>query len=149
MHLLVAVDGSDEAERALDYAATICRALDGSMTVVHAVDPGVLEFGGNEPISTLSDVDDRLLLEGLEDAEERGLDVLEDAEKAAEELGIEVATELLYGDPVQAIGEYADETGADGIYVGHRGRTERAERLVGSVAKDLVERATVPVTVVR
>jgi len=39
--------------------------------------------------------------------------------------------------------------GVDPIYLGHRGRLERVKRVLGSVAKMIVERATVPVTVVR
>ena len=58
-------------------------------------------------------------------------------------------TELLYGDPVRAITDYATEAGFDAIVVGHRGRSERAESMVGSVARGIVNQATVPVTVVR
>ncbi len=39
MDLLVAVDGSQEAESALAYATDIADAMDGSITAVHDVDP--------------------------------------------------------------------------------------------------------------
>lgn len=149
MKFLVATDGSTEAKRALAYATDICDAMGGSITVVHAVDPEVYDEGGTEPISGLSDADRRLIIENVEDAEERGIDLLEDAAAFARELGHDVETELLYGDPVLEITDYATEGGFDTIFVGHRGRSERTERMVGSVAKDVVERATGPVTVVR
>ena len=38
---------------------------------------------------------------------------------------------------------------ADAVFVGHRGLSERRETMVGSVAKQFVERADRPVTVVR
>ncbi|WIV66625.1 universal stress protein [Natrialbaceae archaeon AArc-T1-2] len=147
MDYLVAVDGSEEAKNALAYATDVADAMDGSITVVHAVDPAVYEEGASEPISGLADAEGRLVIESVDDAEERALAILEDAERVTQELGATVETELLYGQPVSAITDYAE--GFDAIFVGHRGRSERTDLLVGSVAKSIVERATVPVTVVR
>lgn len=149
MQFLVAVDGSEESENALAYAADIADAMDGSITVVHAVDPTVHDEGGSEPTVSLWDADQRLVLESIEDAEQRGLDLLEDVSAFADELGHDVEIELLYGNPVVEITDLAEDEGFDTIYVGHRGRSERAGLMLGSVAKSLVERATVPVTVVR
>ncbi|MEF8778560.1 MAG: universal stress protein [Natronomonas sp.] len=144
MRLLVAADGSQEADEALAYATDIADATNGSITVVYAVDPDVYEQGGNQPIASLSDADQRLLLESVEDAESRGMEVLDDAKNLAEELGHDVQTEILYGDPVTEITDYAREMDFDAI----RGRSERTDLMLGSVAKEIVERATVPVTVV-
>jgi nucleotide-binding universal stress UspA family protein len=149
MELLVAVDGSREAEEALAYATDIADAMDGSITLAYAVDPDVYEVRGSEPIENPSDADRRLLIESVEDAENRGLKILDEAMDLAEELGQNVETELLYGDPVVEISDYAEEADFDAIFVGHRGRSEHTDRLLGSVAKEIVERATVPVTVVR
>lgn len=147
MDLLVAVDGSEESMEALAYATDIADAMNGSITAVYAVDPTVFDEGGVEPISSFSDADQRLILESIEDTEQRGLDVLEDAVSLADELGHEIEGELVYGDPVEEIADYAEEF--DAVFVGHHGRSERTELMLGSVAKQLVERAPVPVTVVR
>lgn len=149
MKFLVATDGSEEADEALAYATDISDAMGGSITVVHAVDPTVYEEREGEPISGPSDADRRLIIENIEDAEDRGLDILDDATEFAENLGHEVETELLYGDPVSEITDYAEEKDFDTIFVGHRGRSEHTERILGSVAKEMVERATIPVTIVR
>jgi nucleotide-binding universal stress UspA family protein len=149
MKLLVAVDGSQEAEAALAYATDIADATAGSITLAYAVDPNVYEVRGSEPVTDLSDADRRLVLEGVENAESRGLNVLDEASDFAAELGRDVETKLLHGDPVVEIADHAEEAGFDAIVVGHRGRSEHEDRLLGSVAKELVERATVPVTVVR
>jgi nucleotide-binding universal stress UspA family protein len=149
MKFLVAADGSREADDALAYAIEIADAVDASVTVAYAVDPSVYDEGGSDPIATLSDADERLVVESVEDAEEHGLDVLEEAAESAADRGRDVETELLYGDPVETLTDFADDEGFDAIYIGHRGRSERTGLLLGSVAKDVVERATVPVTVVR
>ena len=149
MNFIVAVDGSEPAERALDHALTIVEPLGAHVTVVHSVEPHVLVEGGEEPVSGVAGAGDRIFAESLEDAEVRAEEVLEAAAERARDAGVEATTELLYGDPVESIPEYAKDAAADGIFVGHRGLDERYEGLVGSVAKELVERATCPVTVVR
>jgi nucleotide-binding universal stress UspA family protein len=148
MRFLVAVDGSEEADEALAYAAEMADAVGASITLAFAVDPSVSTEGGSDPIVGLSDADERLVVESVEDAESHGLDVLEAAADRAGELGHDVGTELLYGDPVEVLTAFADDEGFGAIYVGHRDRSGRTGLLLGSVAKDVVERATVPVTVV-
>lgn len=149
MKFLVAVDGSTESNRALDHAVTVASAADGHLTVVHSVDPDVYDTGGSEPITDLSDVDRRLVIESVADAEDRGGRLLEEARERASEQGVSVDSELLYGNPVATIPEFAASEGYDGVVVGHRGLSEAHERMLGSVAKGIVERSSVPVTVVR
>ena len=148
MNLLVAVDGSDESYRALEYAANIARAVDGSITLAHAVEPDVYDTGGDEPRST-AERRDRLIVDTVDAAEARGQEILAEAVETAETLGVDASAELLYGDPVVEITDYADREGYETIYVGHRGLSGRAAQVLGSVARDIVERTTVPVTVIR
>lgn len=152
MDILVAVDGSKQSDRALAYALELTDADPEtdrvSFTVVHAVDPQVFDEGGVEPVSGLSDAERRLVIESVEDAEARGFDVLEEAAAFAAEGGLEVRTELLYGDPVAVISEFVADEGYDGVFVGHRGLSEAHERVLGSVAKGILQRVDVPVTVV-
>ncbi|WP_254765796.1 universal stress protein [Salinilacihabitans rarus] len=149
MELLVAVDRSEESRNALEYALDLAAAFEANLTVVHSVDPAVYDRGGSAPVADVPDADERLVLENVADAEERGERLLEEAAEEAADRGVEAGTELLYGDPVETISGYADEGAVDGIVVGHRGHSGRARELLGSVARGLVEEATVPVTVVR
>jgi nucleotide-binding universal stress UspA family protein len=151
MRFMVAVDGSPESERALAYALDLGAELTArpAVVVAHAVDPDVYLESGFEPIADLADAEDRLIVESVENAEDRGAAILEDAAAIAEDRGVDVATELCYGDPVEAIPDLAATEGVDGIFLGHRSQSERATRYLGSVARGVLERATVPVTVVR
>ena len=149
MRFVVAVDGSDAADRALDHAVEMTLAVDGELTVVYSVDPDVYDTGGPDPQGDRSEAERRLIVEDVEDAEARGEEVVEDAADRATEAGLDVETELLYGAPVETVASFATTEGYDGVFVGHRGLSEREERVLGSVAKGLVERASVPVTVVR
>jgi nucleotide-binding universal stress UspA family protein len=148
MRLLVGIDGSETGIKALRYALRVAGATDGAVTVAYSVDPEAYSTGGGVPVSA-DDTDRRLVLEPEADAERRGTEALDEAVDFARKHGAEVTTELLYGDPVTELADYASDNAFDGIVVGHRGLSKRTERVVGSVAKGLVSGATVPVTVVR
>jgi len=141
---LVATDGSAVSDTAVEHAAVEASVRDASFEIVHVLIPET-EFVGGE-----------IVLAGDEAATEQGEQTLEQASRVAREAagehgdgGIEIRTELLTGRPAEAITEYADRRGAAGVYVGHRGLSDRRERVVGSVAKSVVDKATVPVTVVK
>lgn len=94
-----------------------------------------------------------LILPGEEAAVEAGEDILSNARRLADEAvgdeSIDIETQLLTGRPADAITGYAREQPVDAIYVGHRGLSEEREQVVGSVAKSVVDKANVPVTVIR
>lgn len=143
MRYVVATDGSDESDDAVEYAAIQAAAFDATLEVVHVLTPET-EFINGELVLP---GDDQSI-----DLGERALDRARDlAMEAAEEHGgdVTVETELLAGRPAERIAAYADETGADAIFVGHRGLSEEHEQVVGSVAKSVVGKANVPVTVIR
>jgi nucleotide-binding universal stress UspA family protein len=148
MKFVVAVDGTEGSRRALERAIAWGAPADADVTVVYAVDPAVQSEGGEEPVADIADAGDRLVVEDEGDAERRGERALEEAATVAADHGVEVATELLYGPPAAAVAEYANEAGVDGVFVGHRALSERQEEVLGSVAKGLIERTDVPVTVV-
>ncbi len=149
MEYLVAVDGSEPSTRALEHAIEFASRADATLRVAYAVEPRVLVEGTGEEAPPNAAVGQRIYTEDIEVAEDRGEDILADARAQVEAAGLSVGTELLYGDPVDSIAEYADNEDVDGIVVGHRGLSTQIERMVGSVAKGLVENATVPVTVVK
>ncbi len=148
MDFVVATDGSRQSEAALEHALDLAAAADGTVTVVHVVTPAVQAQGGSDPVVDPSRAADRLLVEDVGDAEVRGERILENAAAIAEDRGTSVETALLHGDPVETVAEFAAAESADGVVVGHRGLSERAEEHLGSVAKSLIERSPVPVTVV-
>ena len=148
MTFLVAIDGSDASRKALSHATDLAARLETSLLVVHAVDPAVVDMGGDEPRS-FGETADRLVAEAVEDAEADAEQVLEEAADYLTQAGVDVETELLYGPPLQTIADVTDRGDIEALFVGHRGLSERYEGLVGSVAKGLVERSHVPVTVVR
>ena len=140
MSYLVATDGSTESDDAVRYAARHAVAFDETLEIAHVLTPD----------SEL--IDGTIILPGEEAAVEAGQGVLANARSIAEEAvdeSITVETQLLTGRPADALTEYAAEEAVDAIYVGHRGLSEEREQVVGSVAKSVVDKADVPVTVIR
>ncbi|MFB6302432.1 MAG: universal stress protein [Haloferacaceae archaeon] len=148
MRLLVAVDGSDPSEAALEHALSLAEATGGAVTAVHAVDPSVYATTGDDPGGGPEERASRFVVESTADAEERGRRLLAEATDAGDEADVPVATELLRGDPREVIPAMAERDGFDELVVGHRGLPDHQERVLGSVAKSFVERSTVPVIVV-
>ena len=146
-HILVAYDGSEESARACEFACEMGNAMDSSITVVHAVQPDVYEAASGEVQSNFADEYRRQILRTIDEAEETGQDCLAEATEIARAHDHEATAELLYGDPINEVLEYAGSEDVDMIVVGHRGRS--AGPMLGSVAKAIVERADVPVVVAR
>lgn len=147
MEFVVCVDGSEGSDRALAHAEELVGATGGSLIVVHVVDPEVYQRRGDGPISTRSEGEQSLVIEAIEDAENRGEEVLAEAREA---VSVPVEDVILYGDPPDAIAEFVEDRGdVDGVIVGHRTVSERRREVLGSVARGLIELSPVPVTVVR
>jgi nucleotide-binding universal stress UspA family protein len=140
MLYLVAVDDSAESDDAVAYAARHAERFDATLEIVHVVVPETEVLG------------DEIVLQGRKEATERGQAILDDAvEHAQETVGgdLDVDTQLVTGRPAAAIVQHSREADADAIFVGHRGLATEQEEVVGSVAKSIVSKASVPVTVVR
>lgn len=143
MRYLVATDGSPESDEAIQYAVEQALAFDATLELVTVLTP-------NTKI-----VEGEAVFEGEEGAEEAGRRTLEGARRIAEEAAadadgsVDIESELLLGRPAHAVAEYAEEVDADAIFVGHRGLSSERQKVVGSVAKGIVDRADRPVTVVR
>ncbi|MFB6106425.1 MAG: universal stress protein [Halobacteriaceae archaeon] len=137
-HYLVGYDRSAESDDALRYAVRMAADCGARVTVATAVAPEVETVAGER------------VLEDLEDAEARAATLLDDAHEvaASEDADVSVRTEMLYGDPADALASFVEAEGVDAVYVGHRGLSPRREALLGSVAKSAIERIPVPVTVV-
>lgn len=135
---LVGFDRSEASEAALRQAVTAAAECGASVTVAHAVVPDIETVG------------EERMVEDLSEAETRAEEVLEHAATVAAEAdaGVDVTSTTLYGDPAEALADYAATEDVDVVFVGHRGLSPRQETLLGSVAKKTVELVSVPVTVV-
>jgi nucleotide-binding universal stress UspA family protein len=139
--ILVAIDGSDIAMRALDFAAA--QAVLRPTARLHAlmVQPVVAVYGeaaayaSEDAMRTRAAADCRAVLES---ARER---------LAGKTTALEL--ELLEGDPAETIVRRARELACESIVMGTHGRGRLGQTLLGSVAQRVVHMSEIPVTLVR
>ncbi|WP_440008881.1 universal stress protein [Halomicrococcus sp. SG-WS-1] len=135
--ILVPMDQSEMAERALEHALTAYE--DPEITVFHVAGVPSLFLGEAMSLSMKDDLD--------EAAEERAEDVFESARQIAAEYDIEIGTAVALGKPAQEIVERASEF--DIVVLGSHGRDLVNRILFGNVAETVARRAPTPVVIVR
>jgi len=129
--ILVAFDGTAPARRALDEAATLATALEGSLTVVSVVPsrPGWTPVDGWDEIGW-------------------HLQQLEKAKSILGARGVKAVYLEPVGDPARTIERLAREGDYDTVVVGSRGRGRVGRALQGSVSSHLATHATSVVMIV-
>lgn len=138
VHILVPMDRSPMAKRALEHAVSM--HPDARFTVLYVIDYIEESYGARALVGS-DELRDR--------AEDRATDLFEEAVEIADEQGVKIDTESVVGDPSREIVAYAEEHDIDQIVIGSHGRSPMSRILLGSVAETVTRRAPVPVTVVR
>ena len=132
-HIIVAVDGSDESDRAVDWAAKLAECDDVPLTVVHViaraasnrVPPSMEEYARIEHV-TLTERD---LLRAAADK------IVDRAATRARDAGApKVDTTVLTGDPAHMLAAAAEDLGANLVVMGCRGLSNVPGMMLGSVS---------------
>ncbi|MFN2225470.1 MAG: universal stress protein [Anaerolineae bacterium] len=140
--ILVPVDGSKHAKRAVEMAVELARCHGSTVFLLHVIRNLSLPPEIMEMIRSGDVTESRL--EILQNSAEI---ILENARKKFEEAGLTgIKSEYVMGDPATRILEYAGEHGMDLIVLGHRGLGPTAG-LLGGVARKLVNMTTVSILI--
>ncbi|HET9519654.1 MAG TPA: universal stress protein [Candidatus Limnocylindrales bacterium] len=144
MHVLIAVDGSDQALVGVEVAMLADWPEGTTIRVVEAVDTGAAVFGG--PWPTLAIVD----AEHIErDLHEQAVAAVREAASRLTKPGLWVETAVLEGRPALKVDEEAQRIEADVIIVGSRGHGTIETMLLGSVSAEIIDHAKTSVLVAR
>jgi nucleotide-binding universal stress UspA family protein len=140
-HVLVPVDFSPHARRALEYGCELARRFEGRITILHAYTlPNYQLMEGSLSASPQAIAE---LITGIETA-------LEKEQQAARQLGVaNVATLAREGRAVDEIIRAATELDADVIAMGTHGRSGLSHALLGSVTDKVIRNGPCPVLTVR
>jgi len=140
-NILVPIDGSDHAARALAEAADLARSNNAGLTIVScAPDISAWMLGGagwGAPVDL-----DQLTRE----AENEHRELLEQAAATVED--VKPATVLVHGRPARAIVKQVEQAGHDLVVMGSRGRGDVRSLLLGSVSHEVLQTSPAAVLVV-
>jgi universal stress protein A len=133
--ILCPVDFSECSLRAADYAFQLAQQFRAAVEIVHVWQPIVPGGEIRGPMSAYVG-EEAEIGRALERIRPRSLDV-------------SCQHHLLVGDPVEEIVALAEEHHVDLIVIGTHGRTGLSRWIVGSVAENVLRRATCPVLTVK
>jgi nucleotide-binding universal stress UspA family protein len=140
--ILVATDGSEGGDRAIDYAAAEALKDNAELLIVHIVGYGL----PHDLFQRFSEPQNAWFRELLESY---SAEILSKARDRARKAGMNaIELESRGGDIAHAILDIAKEKGVNAIIVGKRGIGRSEGILLGSVSQKLVSLAHLPVTVV-
>ncbi len=139
--ILVATDGSDGTDRAVDAAARLAAALHVELWIVNVMDGDT-----GEELSKITQVERSSIGDVLDAFSDQ---ILVKANTRSHSLGVpEVHPRSRSGDFAQAILETAREINADAIFAGKRSRERLTGALLGSVSQKLASLAPCMVVIV-
>jgi nucleotide-binding universal stress UspA family protein len=142
-HLLIATDGSDLAQKAVDQGVALAKALGAKILAVHVTQSWTARAAG--------EITNAFPPENYERAAaDHAQTILADVALAAKIAGVACETLHVHDHlPAQGILDAAREKGADLIVMSSHGRSGIARLLLGSEANEVVSKSTVPVLICR
>lgn len=135
-HVLVPLDGSKLAERALDAARRVL-AADGKITLMTAVPPSGTGFYVSSSDVLEDTVDDAAATENEAAQVQTYLNHLATNMQL---YGLQTAVEIVAGEPAEAILERATTLGVEAIILSNQGHSGLRELLFGSILQTLLDK---------
>lgn len=145
--ILIATDGSDLADRAIDHGLQLAKVAGSEVTIVTVTEPATLVGGGYATVA--GGVIDPLP-ELIEAQEKAARELLERAAKRAADQGVTAKTVLVDNSfAAEGIVATADQIGAELIIMGSHGRRGLNRLLLGSQTNNVLAHTKIPVLVTR
>lgn len=139
--ILVATDFSENANRAIDFAAELSEKLNASVTIINVI-PNIVPFG----------------LSGAEIAIVRGENYLSDIKRINEGKLVSIINNIKlknssvissivkFGNPVQEILLAAEDF--DILVIGHRGESNLLDSFMGTTSERIMHKSKLPVIII-
>jgi nucleotide-binding universal stress UspA family protein len=137
--ILVPVDGSDQALKAIDFAANLAKQDDATIHLLHVYKLPIIPEGMGEYV-----ISDRIELQALGD---QIISVAQD--EVRKKGGQDIEATVMEGDPAERIIAYAKDHDVDMIVMGSRGLGSFKGLLLGSVSNKVSHRADRTCVIVR
>ncbi len=139
--ILIAIDGSESSQRALDCATRNAQATGANLVLAYVIEWSPYSFNTPEELAERH--------QRRESEIERAHSVvLAPKAKALRDAGLAVETVVDHGHIGKTLADLAQKHGAVQIYIGRQGESKIHSLLFGSVTANLIQTTTVPIVVV-
>jgi nucleotide-binding universal stress UspA family protein len=136
----VGTDGTDTADKAVNFAIDLAKRYDARLVVISAYRPVSESRLKSEQKDAPEDI--QWSINPTEDVDA----ILSDVEEKAQEAGLATTTVAGDGDPADVLVGHAEEQNADLLVIGNKGMQRR---ILGSVPNSVAHKATCTVVVVK
>ncbi|QSG08128.1 universal stress protein [Halapricum desulfuricans] len=140
--VLVPVDGTDEAERAVEYAVAVARRYDASIHILHIIDDSVARAIQRDEIDAEAVADEHRAFMATVHETTRGP---EGKVEATQSTVAGFSAQRLSQHPVSVVLDAAEEIEADLIVVPRESMREAPGAMLGKVAQYVLSYASQPV----
>lgn len=146
-NVLVAVDGSENSDRALDFALDFAEKYDAALTILNVSESPAMGAVPLEPTTVSGDS----MVVFAKDLRKFHEEILSKAVAHAKMVrpNLVVSWKLREGDPALEIVAAAKEDGFDVVVVGHRGLGRLREIFLGNISEKVTHLAPCSVVIVR
>lgn len=141
MKILIPIDGSDYAMRALDYVVSHMAGFKEAPQLFLLNVQWKLASGNVKLFINQETINDYY--------REQGIEALTAARNKLDAAGLAYTYHISIGTPAEAIVQYAKEQHIDQIVMSAHGQTTLSDLLLGSVVSKVLHLATVPVLVIK
>jgi len=126
--ILVPVDGSDNAFRALEHGLFLAKSTGASITAIHVI----------ESPPTVYVQSQKILNELLANYRKESAKILDKCKEFAQTQGVKLETVIAEGDAASNINGYAQKESFDLIVIGSRGLGKFKEAVLGSTSNKVL-----------
>jgi nucleotide-binding universal stress UspA family protein len=138
--IVVGFDGSGASQRAVAFAAKQAKSIDAALHLVHVLEWSPYSFHTPDELAERHKRREQEL--------SRARAVLQPAVDTLSQAGQQVTSEARHGNTADLLCEIAAEKKASQIVIGRKGTSALANRILGSMAINLMQCSPVPVTIV-
>lgn len=146
-NVLIAVDGSENSERALDFALDFAEKYDAALTILNvSQSPSLVAVPADSTA-----VSGESMVGIAKDLQKLHSSILNKAISRAKQSKphVQVFSKLLEGDPAEEIIAATKQNEFDIVVVGHRGLGRMREMILGSTSEKVAHSASCTVIIVR